>query len=616
MHEPQLIEEPAARLHPTPATPSRGELLSAGAVASIAGTDFSPARVLALQRTAGNHAVAAMLARRPAAAPAATDARADPGAESDPVLIRFLEGLWQDDPVGMVRLGLEAVRPVPVLGLLTGLAADVLEGGQDFFAIPTGNAFLGSVTGVTVVARSLTNTANNGLGGLASCVQMIELFIGGATLAEGLSGLGLPATLVSGPLALTAAGLSEVITGAKIQTATLTFMLDFLVSLEAAAGAVLGPVEDSAGWSALMAGFLANQIGDVFGMLNDVIGLGTAGLSQSGVLSQVGKALITFLKVIIKAVEVINQWIDGFWNVVGGRLIGGVELPEPEEPVGLTPLARAADEEEPGAAGPGAAWYAARLAEADAVSGSIAQGDGIMGGLAEQVAELLEGAAAMAADATGGKEGAELLRENLASVLAEVESRVGLVGDVEVQAGSALEQLVDIGGGLDGAIEHLEALSMPEIEIPTAVDLGDGAVVDTIEAGIGAGADAAAGLIQAGLDEIGAALETAKAAALEPLQELRNTVTQLEEVLDAVLSAAGDMLAALTDAAVQVGAALARCETLPEMLQTVVDETVGLVSGGEVASLDELLASWSGLGPEAEAARARAQQGGAVGEEP
>ena len=40
--------------------------------------------------------------------------------------------------------------------------------------------------------------------------------------------------------------------------------------------------------------------------------------------------------------------------------------------------------------------------------------------------------------------------------------------------------------------------------------------------------------------------------------------------------------------------ALAGCETLPEILQTVVDETVGPVSGGEVASLDKLLASWSG----------------------
>jgi hypothetical protein len=71
---------------------------------------LTPAAILQLQRTAGNRAVAGVLARQEAA----------PQDAPDPAVIAFCKAVWPDDLASEVRLVLEPTRLIPLVGLAGG----------------------------------------------------------------------------------------------------------------------------------------------------------------------------------------------------------------------------------------------------------------------------------------------------------------------------------------------------------------------------------------------------------------------------------------------------------------------------------------------------------------
>src|SRR3954469_22199609 len=98
----------------------------------------STAALLALQRSAGNQAVARMLAREPAAMDA-------PAATPDTGLIPALEAFWPHTAWSEGRLALDLLRPIPALGLVTGVVADVMGAWDDLSAVPTGDPVLTAI---------------------------------------------------------------------------------------------------------------------------------------------------------------------------------------------------------------------------------------------------------------------------------------------------------------------------------------------------------------------------------------------------------------------------------------------------------------------------------------
>ncbi len=468
-------------------------------------------------------------------------------------------------------------------GLFTGLAADVIGFGQDICTVPHGVdfatgqihvgelAFAGLVD-VTIALRSVTNAAGNAIGHLISFPQFAAWLGITATASETASGVGAPAApLTAG--ATVGAGAVNVVTG--FDKAMLTFItgfVDLIVPLEAAAGQLMFPDKQQQ-WADLAAGYIANLFGDAAGLVNDIAGVWSAGLSMSGPVSQVLKAVLFLAKQIGWVMGKLKDLVLGAWNVLGGKAVAE------------TPLMRSAATEPATGGAPGPEWFAARGVDFETMRGHVDQGDSVLGPLEAGIGDLLAQVTAEAAESAGSPEAAAQLRENLTTVLADVEQRLELVSQVEPQAAPLLALLDGGAGQLGAVIDAIDAAKPPSVE------LGEGAVADTVESVVGAGVDAA--------------IDAAKQAALAPLREMHAMLTGLPSVIELVVQSAQILAPVLADAAGQLHDALAQTETLPEMIQALIDANVAFASAGEVQSFGELRASWQALGPDSTASARR-----------
>ena len=556
---------------------------------------LSAATLLQLQRSAGNHAVSGILARQ-APPGGAAPATAPAGAAS--VVTTFLSDLWAKDPASAVRLGLEGLRIIPGIGLPAGLVADVIGAGQDLSAIPTGNLALTGVVGVTVALRSATNIAGNGLGQFMTVTQLIEAFTVGLMGAQTGSGAGAPAAVAEIPFLAFLVALNEALTGAKLTLTTCTGMLDFAVFLEAAASTLIGPPADSAEWVGLMQGYLANQVGTLLAFANECLGGISLGMSQSGLIGAALESIEFLIKLFVKNTPAFRDLIMGIWNVLGGQAIGGIELPTREDlfppPEGLTPTDPLSP---PPTVSFGAGEISGCLADLDAMRDGVAQGDAVLGPMADQVAELIAAATEKADEATGSRDAFIRVREAMAGVVADFDGRLALVRDVETQAGAGLEQVTEVNDGLEAAIAAIEGLALPAIELPAPTDLGEGAVLDAIEAGVDAGLGMGADAMQAAVDEIAATLEAAKEATLVPLRELQAGFEPVRAAIEEVVEAARLVAGQLEGAVVEIGALMAQADSLPELLQALIDHCLAAAGVEDGATLDDVRAGWLELGP-------------------
>ena len=463
------------------------------------------------------------------------------------------------------------------IGLPAGLVADVIGAGQDLTAIPTGNLALTGVVGVTVALRSATNIAGNGLGQFMTVTQLIEAFTVGLMGAQTGSGAGAPAAVAEIPFLAFLVALNEALTGAKLTLTTCTGMLDFAVFLEAAASTLIGPEADSAEWVGLMQGYLANQVGTLLAFANECLGGISLGMSQSGLIGAALESVEFLIKLFVKNnARFFRDLIMGIWNVLGGQAIGGIELPTRED---LFPLLEGLTPTDPLSPPPtvsfGAGQISDCLADLDAMRDGVAQGDAVLGPVADQVAELIAAATEKAEEATGSRDAFIQVREAMAGVVADFDGRLALVRDVETQAGAGVEQVTDVSDGLAATIAAIEGLALPAIELPAPTDLGEGAVLDTIEAGVDAGLGMGADAMQAAVDEIAATLEAAKEATLVPLRELQAGFEPVRAAIEEVVEAARLVAGQLEGAVVEIGALMAQADSLPELLQALIDQCLG-----------------------------------------
>jgi hypothetical protein len=546
---------------------------------------LSPAAILQLQRTAGNRAVAGVLARRPA-----------PAEAPDPWIIEFARTLWPDDLASQVRLVLEPTRLFPVVGLVGGGVADLIGAGQDLLAIPVGDILrselnagkltYGGLVGATVALRSAINIANNGVGHLLTFPQAaVELGLSSA-IGEAATGVGAPLALAT--LAATGApiAVAEALSFIKIALNAGTTGLDLIVSLEAAAGALMFP-DDAEEWFSLGFGYMANVGGDMLGMLNDAVGIWLLGASPSGALSQGLATTMGVAKIMAKVFSVSATFFGMIWNVRGGDAVKEIPMPEgrtpepPENdlrspadapPSSTLPLPRQAVE----GAATGSGWAAARMIELDAMRDAVRRGEPIVRPLAEQMATLVASAAAHAEQSAAAQDAIRELRDSVGPLLADFEGRLELVAGVEGQATPALEQLDIASGQIAAAIAIVEHLTVGE--------LGDGAVLDTIE-----------GAVDAGFD-------MAKEAVLVPLRELLEGLVAIRGVVEAMIESARIVTPYLQDAIAQLQEILAAADGAPDPLQAMIDASLEFATAGEITSFGEMMSRWDQLMPEFDAA--------------
>jgi hypothetical protein len=576
-------ERPAPAAEPAPTRPA----------------PLTPAAILQLQRTAGNHAVARILARQEAAPDAAAP---------DPAVIAFCKAVWPDDLSSQVRLVLEPTRLIPLVGLAGGGVADLIGAGQDLLSVPVGDILRGEIdagkltyggfVGACVALRSTVNLANNAVGHLEMAPNVVVALGLTKTIADAATLVGAPLAVVDLAATAVPAGISEACGFIKIALTAGTTGLDLLVALEAAMGVLLFP-DDAEEWWSLGCGYMANVGGDLLGMVNDMIGLGTAGASQPGAISQGLATAMGIAKTMLRTFGVFSSVFGMVWNVRGGDAVK--EIPRPDGPVAeppeddlrspagappssTLPLPRQALD----GTGTSAAWSAARMTELAAMRDAVQRGEPIVRPVADQMGALVELAAASTEEAAVTQETIRELRAGVGALLTEFEGRLELVGGVEAQAAPALEQLTLASGQILAAIGIVENL-----DLAGDIELGDGAVVDAIEGAFEAGA----GLLDGGLDAV-------KEAALVPLRELLEGLLALRTVVEAMIDSARIVLPFLQDTIAQLREVAAAAGDAPDQLQAMIDACIEFSTAGEITSFGEMMARWDQLGPEIDAATA------------
>ena len=492
----------------------------------------------------------------------------------DTGIVPMLEAFWPDTAWSEGRLALDLLRPIPGLGLLTGLTADVMGAWDDFSAVPTGDPVLAALNYGLIGFRSGLNLAVNGAQGLLAITQTLQLKNALEAGVDLLSGVGAPKAVIDGTQ-----GVLDFLAGSALSlfieaTDGGLLAIDGLITLDAGIWAAIGPVADRDKWKELAYGYLANALGDLVTLPIIAAGFTSANFFPSGILAQGVDSTVALARVAVLARKALVSALQSFWNVRGGNVLPHVPGTGPGPEEGLDPIDPQAQ-----------AGSLARMPQdsvdplwADvlaAAQGCFDRGDGVMGEAAAGWAELLANAGAMADGAAEAPEALDALRAELPAIAADMQARLGSVEGLANQLDGGLETIAGVGDRIGELLTAAEGLTIPLDEVPEPV--------------------------RGTLEPVVAALDEAKAAMLEPLRGLQTTLDELRPQLELVAGAARETLGLLEEGIGRVADAAAHCDDVADFVHDVATLSVG---GEDTGSIDSALADWQTLAPQIADARA------------
>src|SRR5262245_51611562 len=200
-----------------------------------------------LQASAGNQSVArAVRLMREPAAPAAADEDAAVALAGE--AWSLIQAAWPDTPWQQARVVLDVLRPVPGLGIGTGIASDVMAGIDDWNAVPAGDPVIVGVTEGLIVFRTGLNTFHDIVSGLLEIGQLAQIALTALTGAELGSEVGAPAAVPTGLAALAAFAGNTTFEFLDGGTQGVGLTIDSLIAIDATTWALLGPAGDQDKW--------------------------------------------------------------------------------------------------------------------------------------------------------------------------------------------------------------------------------------------------------------------------------------------------------------------------------------------------------------------------------
>jgi hypothetical protein len=590
MREP--LREPRTGSTPAGAPPQAGALAHpAPALASLAMADVATRARLAtaIQRSAGNQALARALLREPVAeAPVA--ATADPAGAADKGLVPMLEAFWPDDAWTAGRLAMDLMRPIPALGFVTGVAADVMAAWDDMADVPTREPVVHALTETLIVFRSGLNIVSNGAESLLELGQIAQWVLGTMTVSEGVGTITVPvvgpvtvpAAIVSGLGTLGTLAVNQGIGAVVAGTSGTLAAIDVLITLDAGIWAAIGPEDDRDDWAKLGWGYVANTISDAVTMLVALAGEGSLNLFPSGPIATAIDSLTALLKYAQVPRKVITGALAAFWNVQGGDVLEHAPRPAPADDGGLEP---GEPQQAPGseigfgslsAQAPGAVELAAMRA-------CFERGDAVLTSAQSDWAALVEAGVTMAADSGGASDAVAELREQLPAIAGDLESRLATAEDIAGRVGGGVEAVEAFQAQLDALVATVGGLSLPLDELAD---------------------DAAGTALRTVLEPVASALEAARTTAIPQLLELQQSAQSLRTLLDTVARVAEESIGLYRDALDRTVAAVAECDNVSELITALAEESAALGSAGEGVEVDATLEDWRALGAEIAAAEA------------
>ena len=301
---------------------------------------FNAGQVSALQRSAGNQAVARLvapplfIARQPAPAPAAGMAPPSPAppgagpagpsaapagpqpaavpAPNQPSAANPQSGInwdefWAGNAPNVIRTFLEVARLYPGWGLLAGGAADLMNAKQDFTAIqgedaPEIKAFMAGRHAVAIL--------NNGLGHVIYVVELVQDIATASVVGAEVDAITIP--------------LNEILLGIKVGVDSVQFLADFGLTCAAQYRSMKAPpgpagAASRAAWDGMVANYEANLVGDLVGGIFDIIDLSSAGFSNAQPVKQGAKAVKATFDTAKLVKGLVKSVLQGWFGVWGGK---------------------------------------------------------------------------------------------------------------------------------------------------------------------------------------------------------------------------------------------------------------------------------------------------------
>lgn len=472
---------------------------------------------------------------------------------------------WLGMPASFARAGLDVTRVIPLVGMFTGMTADVIEGAQNLAtAGDTGNQWME----LGVMLRQGIVFMNNVIGHVLYVGELCQD-------AAIVSVVGIELEVVIAPG-------DEALAMFKLVLQSLQTVADIAIL----AGAVVGAENSVVGseeWEAhksLASGFVVDAGLDVAGLLMDIGDTCTAGLMNGQVVKEATRSVFG-LKAFGQAFldnldDIIQAWI----SIFGGDGISAIIDLGQQKSDGAT----TAD---------AASIMIGELAEIQQVHSF---GDGAITAATTQVETMLADLRTLQEEALGGKEPFIAMRDAMLDGLAQFEGRLIALQEADSLATSAESEVASILANLDAAEAAVDQLRLPEIKLPEHTELGDNPLADGIEGVVDTGAGVANEAIAAATQKLQAAIDAVKGAVVSEIHPQRAEIEAFAQFITTFKQLVAEQLALVTDAVTKLREHAAAADNPEELIDALLAQVAEMLGMEGELSVDELRQQWVAAG--------------------
>src|SRR5215210_7999085 len=551
---------------------------------------FGVGQVSALQRSAGNQAVARLvapplfIARQPApapaptasppspAAPGSTSAPAGPqvGTPNPPTAANPSSGIswdtiWEGENPNIIRTFLEVARLYPGWGLLAGGAADLMNAKQDFNQIqgedaPEIKAFMAGRHAVAIL--------NNGLGHVIYVVELVQDIATASVVGAEVDAITVP--------------LNEILLGVKVGVDSVQFLADFGLTCAAQYRSMKAPpgpagAASRSAWDGMVANYEANLVGDLVGGIFDIIDLSSAGFSNAQPVKQGAKAVKATFDVAKLVKGLVKSVLQGWFGVWGGKAF------ERKAPLG------------------GVHGIAERAAggvilnELQMMKACYTVGDMMIGAAADHIAKQLAELDQAATIALGGKDPFITARDAAVEGLGHVESWIGDLAQMQALSTSAKEKSVAIETWATETSGKVTSLQVPNIQIPQA-EIGDDALSDLAEGALNMAGEVAGAGLQLLVDQLNSGVDEMKGMLTPPIDTIKTHATDLGEFMQIVADEAKQQIASTQARVAEIKGKLAKCNSFEDVVNLIIQQIFDMVGLETDFEIDDIRQLWADVG--------------------
>ncbi len=559
---------------------------------------FGPAHVSMLQRSAGNQAVARLVApplfvgrmppAAPAPAPAATPAPAPgpapagpagpastpaaPGAQipnapsaAEPASGIDWDAFWTGNAPNVIRTFLEVARLYPGWGLLAGGAADLMNARQDFAAIegedaPEIKAFMAGRHAVAIL--------NNGIGHVIYVVELVQDIATASVVGAEVDAITIP--------------LNEILLGVKVGVDSVQFLADFGLTCAAQYRSMKAPpgpagAGSRAAWDGMVANYEANLVGDLVGGIFDIIDLSSAGFSNAQPVKQGAKAVKATFDTAKLVKGLVKSVLQGWFGVWGGKAF------------------------ERGAPGGGVHGIIERqagtaiLLELQQMKLCYTVGDAIIGAAAEHIARQLTELNQAATVALGGRDPFVTARDAAVEGLGHLEQRVGDLAQMQAMATTAAEKTAAIEAWCTETSGTINGLQVPDIQVPQA-EIGDDALSDLAEGALNMAGEVAGAGLQLLVDQLNAGVDELKSTLTPPIDTIKEHATDLGDFMQIVTDEAREQITSTQARVADIKGKLQRCNSFEDVVNMIIQQIFDMVGLESDFEIDDIRQLWVEVG--------------------